>query len=190
MHITKKAIRWGALAALLGLAGAAQATLVTNGGFETGNLSGWSPFGNTGFTGTATGVHAQSGSYGAYFGPVGSTGGIFQTLATEAGQSYDVSFWLRADPNTPNSFAFDWDGGVDEMVITNTPGFAYQQFSFTLTASSALTDLRFVFQHNPAYYSLDNVVVTAAVPEPATLALAGLALLGAVAAGRKSGPRA
>lgn len=177
-------IRVAALAMAVALSGAAQANIVTNGDFETGSFSGWTQFGNTGATGV-TGGYAHSGSFGGQFGAVGSAGGIFQTLVTVVGQTYDISFWLRADSGTPNTFAFNWDGGADELVFSNSPGFAYQQFTYALTATSATTDLRFAIRHDPAYYGVDDVVVTARVPEPMSLALVAVALVGAGAASRK-----
>ena len=83
----------GALALAAAATPSNAAELVTNGGFETGNFSGWTLGGNTGFTGVDT-ASAHSGTYGAYFGAVGSTGTLSQLLNTVAGQTYTVSFWL------------------------------------------------------------------------------------------------
>src|SRR6266404_9344680 len=90
---------------VLGASAMAQ-NLVSNGGFETGNFAGWSQQGNTGFTGVAgcfSSTCPHSGSFQAYFGPIGSTGGINQTLATDAGSTYTVDFWLANDGGSPNS---------------------------------------------------------------------------------------
>src|SRR5207342_1372158 len=78
--------------ALLCSAAVANANLVTNGGFETGDFTGWTNGGNTGFTGVDPGIQ-HSGTYGAFFGPIGSNGFLSQTLATTAGGVYTLSFW-------------------------------------------------------------------------------------------------
>src|SRR5882724_10870417 len=80
----------GALTAALGfavVAGPGNAVeLVTNGSFETGDFTGWTQVGNTGFGGVecpgAPFAGPGDGNCDAFFGPVGSTGGITQTLNT------------------------------------------------------------------------------------------------------------
>ena len=102
----------------------AQANLVTNGDFETGDFTGWSVFGAGFFTGVDS-TFPQSGSFAAFFGePVQSPSGIFQSLTTVAGQVYNVTFWLMNENDVtelpvPNSFAFNWDGGAVEFSLTN-----------------------------------------------------------------------
>ena len=129
-----------------------------------------------------------SGSFGAFFGPIGSVGTISQTIATVAGQTYNISFWLRADGRTPNLFSADWDGS-SLTSIANTAGFAYTEFNFSRLATSGSTVLSFGFQHDPAFFRLDNVSVTAAtaaVPEPSTWAMMLLGFLAVGAAMRSS----
>jgi hypothetical protein len=168
-------------AAAMLAATAAHADIVVNGGFETGDFTGWTQFGDTTFSGVDT-LAPQSGSYGAYFGPF-SPGGIVQTLATDVSSHYIVEFWLQNEADgfgqaTPNSFELDW-GGSPAFSITDAPATGYTHYSFSLVATSALTDLAFSFQDSPAFWDLDNVTVTL-VSEPGSLALAGLA--GALAA--------
>jgi hypothetical protein len=159
------------------------ANLVTNGGFETGSFTGWSTFGFTpqGFDGV-DGAFPQSGSFAAFFGEPAAPGGISQTLATTAGKFYTIGFWLANEVDVngsgiPNSFAFNWNGGAAELILTNVVGpTPYTHFSFTLLATSALTDLTFAFLSVPAFWDFDTVSVDVvnAAPEPGSLALVAL----------------
>jgi hypothetical protein len=126
-------------------------------------------------------VAPHSGSFQAFFGPVGSTGGIFQDLTTVAGQTYNLTFWMYNFGGTPSSFSASWDGAVIPASVLVDPGaFRYTQFSFTgLLASGTSTQLAFTFQQNPSYFLLDNVTVTSGTPDGGnTLSLLGLAMVG------------
>src|SRR4030095_5014649 len=89
------AICWGAAALVLAtfFAGAAQANIVTNPGFETGNFTGWALSGDTSFT-AVDNFSPHSGSFGAFLSTSGSTGSITQALATTVGVSSDIGFLL------------------------------------------------------------------------------------------------
>jgi hypothetical protein len=165
------------VAAVLALAGAAQADLVTNGGFETGNFAGWSQFGNTGFTGVTGGGVEHSGTYGAFFGPIGSVGGITQTLTLAANTNVTVSFWLHNDGGNPNSFDVTFDG-VSLMSLGNDPGIGYGFYSFNVTTTNANPSLTFSFQQDPAFWYLDDASVVVPLPTGVTMGLAGLAGVG------------
>src|SRR5262245_3989853 len=155
-----------------------RAELVVNGGFETGNFTGWTQFGNTAFTGVLGGLVPHSGSFGAFFGPIGSNGGIFQSLATVPGQTYQLSFWFSSSGGSPTFFQASWAGAA-LVSLTNPPPSGFTQFSFIVTATAAATDLRFTFRNDPDFHFLDDVSVVAPVPEP--LSLLGWGLLGGAA---------
>ncbi len=151
----------------------ATADLVVNGGFETGDFTGWTQSGNTDYTGVTTGI-ANSGDYAAYFGPDGSLGYLSQTLATTVGTNYELTFFLAGDGQTPSEFQVTLGGTTfDEL---NLPVFAYSAMSLTLTATSSSTLLQFGFRDDNGFFNLDDVSVSA-VPEPVSLTLS---FLGAV----------
>jgi hypothetical protein len=93
------------------------------------------------------------------------TGFLTQTLTTIPSQNYNVSFWLAADPGTPNSFSATF-AGVTMVTLTNSPAFGYTQYSFNVTATNTSSDLQFAFDNPPAYWYLDDVCVVAAVASP------------------------
>jgi hypothetical protein len=132
----------------------------------------------------------QSGTYAAFLGTANvSTRTLSQTLNTTVGEFYDVIFWLQneADVNnlvTPNSFVFSW-GGADKLTLTDAAAFGYTQYEYNLQATAATTTIQFTFSQLPAYWDLDNVAV---IPEPSSLALAGLAVGLAAAQRRRRKP--
>ena len=163
---------------VVGVAARAQATnIVLNGSFETGDFTSWTQFGNTGFTGvTCPGPSTTvvDGNCAAFFGPVGSTGGIQQTLATTAGALYFANFAFLPDGGNPSSFSASF-GGTSLVNLVNPPSSAYQFFSFGLIATGPSTTLQFSFRDDPGFLFLDKVEVLT-TPEPATLSLLGLGL--------------
>jgi hypothetical protein len=165
---------------LLAVSSQANANLVANGDFETGDFTGWSQFGDTLFDGVVTQA-PQGGSFGAYFGSTTGSG-ISQTIATVAGQMFQIDFWVQTEADvlgiaTPNRFEFDWDGIAQMTLIDAAAGGGYTHYSFLLAATSGSTLLSFSFESIPAFWDFDSVSVTAArtVPEPGSLALVAMA---------------
>ena len=195
----------------VGITQSAKANLVTNGGFETGHISGWavgsgSPH-SVGGGRRAKGIPVHSGNFAAFLrdGMYSSrsassrlrdgfsVSSINQFLTTTPGTSYIVNFWLANDNQngTPNnSFAVRW-GGTNLTSLTDVSNFGYTKYTFNVTASTATTALQFRFSHdfNAGGFLLDDVSVHPAgvgVPDAgSTLPPLGFASLGLVALRRK-----
>jgi hypothetical protein len=112
----------------------------------------------------------------AFFGPVGSDGGITQTLNTLPGRFYTISFDFQPDGGTPSDFSAVWDAQPALFSRTNPAASAYQVLSFTALATSPTTSLSFNFRDDPGFLKLDSV--SASVPEPGTMALLGIGMAG------------
>jgi hypothetical protein len=127
-----------------------------------------------------------------------STNGVRQTIATVAGTTYLLEFYVgRAQSNngsslyqTPATLDLSIDGGA-RTGFTNSnsvaPGFVgWQKFSTSFNAIGTSTTIEFL-NGTPAttnYLGLDNVSLSA-IPEPAGLSLVGLAAISVIGFGRR-----
>jgi hypothetical protein len=168
--------------------------LFPNGDFETGDFTGWTQSGW--FIDTSlpnSGVYdASTGCSGASCTIVGDPNSafVYQTVATSVGTTYNLSFFynsgqsptlasellvLWGDPSAPNL------SQVADFLNTDTSG-AYVQYTGTVTATSATSQLEFLGRQDYDFYYLDDVSLTApasGVPEPRSwpLTLVGILIV-------------
>jgi hypothetical protein len=134
--------------------------LVQNGGFETGDFTGWTQSGSVdGYENIVTDpAFVHSGQYGVRISPF-NLYYLTQTLATTPGQSYLLSFWLNnSDGSGPNQFLVQWDSTT--LFNQNNLGvLRWTNLQYLVTATGTSTTLQFGFQNLPYYFGFDDVSV-------------------------------
>ena len=168
-----------ALAVCAGFTGRASAggNLIVNGGFETGDFTGWTLGGNT--AGTFVGPpfdgvgHPFSGEHAAVLGAIGSFGTLSQTFATVPDTLYELTLWGANGGAPPNQVTITLNG-ITAFAATDDPTHDYVLHVFDFTATSTTYTLLYEFEHGASgAFVIDDVSVTA-VPEPSTLTLFAL----------------
>lgn len=162
-------------AALLAGAPAMATELVSNGGFETGDFTGWTQFGDGSFTGVDNGGNfpAHSGTFTGYFGPI-TAGGIQQALTANIGDVVTVSFYYAQAFGSMGESMTVTLGSVPVFSAADFTNTTYTQFSGTFTVADTNPMLTLTFIDPPDYVLVDDVSVSPA-PAPGALALAGVA---------------
>lgn len=179
---------WAASALLaIGLqAGSVHAALLVNGGFETGNFTGWSIDTMANWA-LVMDANVVEGAFAAELGTLGAPGVLAQSFATTAGQTYLVDFWVANDfPDASNLFEITWNDVVQVLSPAMNPAMAsaYTLYQFLVTADSSSSTLAFTFMNENSVYHLDEVQVSP-VPEPGALLLFGSGIIGLSAFARR-----
>lgn len=159
--------------------------LVFNGGFETGNFSGWSVPPNIPNVSHFRVSSSGNAHGGEYWAGLASTNLQFisQVLPTQAGQDYELSFWVRTPGPLPNSpLTVRWEGQFALSVPGPFQTLPWTQYTIPIHANIGGSFLEFGQAVFPGEWNIDDISV---VPVPAPGAAAVLVMGGAVAAVRR-----
>jgi hypothetical protein len=149
--------------------------VLSNGGFEAGNLSCWTTGGVS--APTISTVQKHSGSYSALLGVTSGTepngdSSLVQTISIPSGATATLSFWYW--PSTTDSITYDWQ----EAQVRNTSGTmlaqimkvcsnaqAWTQVTYNLSSYAGQTIQLYFNDHGDGYGDLtymylDDVAVT------------------------------
>ena len=142
-------------------------TVAVNGGFETGDL--------TGYSSSSVSVDPLfiGGEFGNYSARLSGTGFLKQDAVTVAGQHYIVSFYVAGDPDaSSNSLQVKWEGA---QILSQTDvalGFTKYTFDLVGDGNDATMLLSFNFATDGTGLLVDQISITP-TPGPATETTSG-----------------
>lgn len=209
MNLNKLITGFAAGTLMMSFAVVADANLITNSNFAGGTLAGWTSSGAVAVSSYS--VYGMSGTqagslYGAAYGQgnVPASGILSQTIATVVGVSYTLSFdygSYGAPSDTQSLTVAVVDTGTSGTILSNTISTTtsgvtlatmYTLFPvYTFTATGSTTTLSFADASITTVGTdgfLTNVSLianSAVIPEPGTVALLGLGLVGLVSVAKR-----
>lgn len=151
------------------------AQLIQNGGFETGDFTDWTLSGNDGeFSVGSSPVPPNSGSSCAQLNTFGTVlGFIAQTVITEPGQNYQISFWWRFQDSFPpssDSITAYWNGTEVWTVKNGTKYNQWQNVQIIVSAPSSIGTISFgIAGGSSTAFGIDDVTLTSIAFNPAPL---------------------
>ncbi|HWQ37442.1 MAG TPA: putative Ig domain-containing protein [Burkholderiales bacterium] len=142
-------------------------SLLVNGGFETGDFSGWSltlAYPYYPHSTVVARIAPQSGTFSVASGQVGTTDVLSQSVSSLPDQTYFLEFWLAS--LTPvalpgASFSVHWNGTVVTSLVDVVLS-QYTRFQYTVSGAAGGSSLSFVMRNDNDYWLLDNISVRAA----------------------------
>ncbi|MFD7452043.1 carbohydrate binding domain-containing protein [Kitasatospora sp. NPDC059827] len=150
------ALAAGGLATLAGNAGAADANLLANGGFESGTLAPWSCSAGTGSivtSGAHSGTDALKGAVSA-----SDTAQCGQTVSVQPNTTYTLSAWVQGQ----YVYLGATGSGVTDPAVWTPGGANWQQLSASFTTGPSTTSVN-VYLHGwygQGAYLADDVTLT------------------------------
>ena len=161
-----------------------RANLIANGGFETGDFTDWTWYGNQGATGVNS-FAGDTGNYSAYLGAVGELDYLSQSFSTTVGDIYQVSFYFYgindsyqefdalfgASQTLPTENVLSTYFGLTDLLSLGGPNAAvagsfglsdpntWQTYTYDVTAGTTDSMLLFASRQDPSYDHLDDVSV-------------------------------
>jgi hypothetical protein len=181
MHVINKFAAIVALATAVAASQAQATSLIVNGGFETGDFTGWTADAVS-FPMYIVTSPVHSGTYAAQIAGFSSAPDtLSQTVTDTASQAYDLSFSRYIGDGRPTvSMTVTWDGAT--IFSELNPGSAnynvYQNFHFGVVGTGSDT-LVFTTANDPSFTYLDDVSLMATpLPSSWTMLIAGFVGLG------------
>ena len=135
--------------------------LLANGGFENGDLSGWSLAGST----DQVGVDNLSfdGGYAGLFGAIGADAILGQDVQTTAGQQYLLDFRLMGGGEQGADFSVSWNGAtLAALADVSLPD--YTEFQYVVSGADGLSQLEFALRDDPDFWRLDAITLQPLLP--------------------------
>jgi VCBS repeat-containing protein len=141
-------------------------TIITNGDFETGDLTGWDNGGpGSHISVQFFGFGGEFGNYSALLSPNSGVGdSLSRAIATTPGQHYTLGFSVSGDPDSSsNFFSVNWDGTTILAVSDGqSGGFTHYSFDVVGDAFASSTMLGFSYTDDGTGLRLDNITLNPA----------------------------
>jgi hypothetical protein len=170
---------------LLGGARTARGDFVVNGGFQSGDFTGWT-------TNPGNFILAGSGYAGSNGAVLDVTSSLAQTVTTPVGTPLDLTFALAYTGSPGSTFQVSFGGNLlPDPTFTSDGNFTIYKDTVTPGSASNVLQFNFTLPDDGSFFTLSDVSLASrgvsAVAEPGTLALLGIgaALLGGCARRRR-----